>query len=103
MKSHRLAAPFLALGLGAVAILATAGGTLAVSPNVAAPVKPATVGCGEVPLNIEIIVDTSGSMGGNSVNGHVRLYWAQAAAEQLVNQLDASLRSAARTAWPGSD
>ena len=46
---------------------------------------------GEVPLDVEIIIDTSGSMGGNAVNGHVRLDWAQAAAEQLVSQLDSSL------------
>jgi hypothetical protein len=90
VKPRRFAAPILALGLGTVAILAAAGGSLAVSSNVAGQAEPATVACGTVPLDVEIILDTSGSMGSNSSNGHTRLYWAQAAATQLVNQLDGS-------------
>jgi hypothetical protein len=45
-----------------------------------------------MPLDVEIILDTSGSMGSNysgpSSDSHPRLYWAQAAATQLVNDLN---------------
>jgi uncharacterized repeat protein (TIGR01451 family) len=47
-------------------------------------------GCGLIPLDVELIVDRSGSMGANSSNGHTRLYWAQHAADQLVDSLDAN-------------
>ena len=45
--------------------------------------------CGIVPLDIELIIDTSGSMTTNSSGSpsHTRLYWAQQAAVQLVNDL----------------
>ena len=48
--------------------------------------------CGVVPLDIEIIIDTSGSMTSNSSGSpaHTRLYWAQQAAIQLVNDLQAN-------------
>ena len=92
MKTHRLAAPMLALGLGAIAILATAGGSFAAAPGVASAVGPATAACGTVPLDVEIIVDSSGSMGSNYSGSpsNTRLYWAQKAATQLVGQLDAN-------------
>jgi hypothetical protein len=41
-----------------------------------------------VPLDVEIILDTSGSMSSNSSAGETRLHWAQAAATQLVNDLN---------------
>ena len=47
-------------------------------------------GCGLIPLDVELIVDRSGSMGDNVSNGHTRLYWAQHAADQLVDSLDAN-------------
>ena len=93
MKRHRLASPILALGIGAIAVLAAAGGSFAVSPNLAAPaVEAPTAACSTVPLDVEIILDTSGSMGSNPSGSpsHTRLYWAEAAATQLVNQLDAN-------------
>ena len=90
MRSHRLAAPSLALVLGAVGVMAIGGGALAVSPNApAAPAVAAANACGRVPLDVEIILDTSGSMGTDS-NGHTRLFWAQDAATQLVQQLEAN-------------
>ena len=48
------------------------------------------VGCGLIPLDVELIVDRSGSMGDNISNGHTRLYWAQHAADQLVDSLAAN-------------
>ena len=47
-------------------------------------------GCGLIPLDVELVVDRSGSMGSNSSNGHTRLYWAQSAADQLVDSLAAN-------------
>jgi hypothetical protein len=47
-------------------------------------------GCGLIPLDIELIIDRSGSMGSNSSDGHTRMYWAQHAADQLVASLDAN-------------
>ena len=90
MRSHRLAAPSLAFVLGAAGVLAIGGAALAVSPNTpAAPaVAVAQNVCGTVPLDVEIILDTSGSMGSNSSAGQTRLHWAQAAATQLVNDLN---------------
>ncbi|HUO40119.1 MAG TPA: VWA domain-containing protein, partial [Mycobacterium sp.] len=48
--------------------------------------------CGNIPLDVEIILDTSGSMGSNYSGSpsHTRLYWAQQAADQLVDQLQAN-------------
>ena len=99
MKGHGPAAPIMAFVLSAVAILAVGGGALASSPNTAttvapavpaAPAAPAVAACGTTPLDVEIILDTSGSMQSNSSNGQTRLFWAKAAATQLVNQLDAN-------------
>ena len=42
-------------------------------------------GCGLIPLDVELIIDRSGSMGDNSTDGHTRMYWAQHAADQLVD------------------
>ncbi len=47
-------------------------------------------GCGLIPLDVELILDRSGSMGTNSSNGHTRMYWAQDAADQLVDSLNAN-------------
>src|SRR5664279_125286 len=47
-------------------------------------------GCGLIPLDVELIVDRSGSMVDNSNDGHTRLYWAKKAADQLVSSLDAN-------------
>jgi uncharacterized membrane protein len=92
VKKHRLAAPILASGLGAMMILATAGGSFAAGPGVVSPTATTTAVCGTVPLDVEIIVDSSGSMSSNYSGSpsHTRLYWAQAAATQLVSQLDAN-------------
>ncbi len=46
--------------------------------------------CGLVPIDVEIILDQSGSMAQNSNAGHTRAYWAQQAAKQLVADLDAN-------------
>lgn len=46
--------------------------------------------CGLVPLDVEIILDQSGSMGSNSNAGHTREYWAQQAADQLVTALQSN-------------
>ena len=97
MRSHRLAAPSLAFVLGAAGVLAIGGAALAVSPNkpatpvqaLGAPAAGETTNyCGTVPLDVEIILDTSGSMTSNKSAGQTRLYWAEAAAKQLVGQLD---------------
>ncbi len=48
----------------------------------------AAQGCGIVPLDVELILDNSGSMGSNESAGHTRMYWAQQAADQLVDSLD---------------
>ena len=46
--------------------------------------------CGTVLLDVELIIDTSGSMGSTQYEsgGHTRLYWAQQAAMQLVGELN---------------
>ena len=88
MRSHRLAAPSLAFVLGAAGVLAIGGAALAVSPNTPAAPAVAVNVCGTVPLDVEIILDTSGSMSSNSSAGETRLHWAQAAATQLVNDLN---------------
>ncbi len=47
-------------------------------------------GCGIVSLDVELIIDASGSMGSNSSGSpaHTRMYWAEQAADQLVDSLD---------------
>lgn len=49
-------------------------------------------GCGRKPLDVELIIDRSGSMGETqwATDGHVRLYWAKQAADGLVDSLDAT-------------
>ncbi len=49
-------------------------------------------GCGRKPLDVELIIDRSGSMGETqwATDGHVRLYWAKLAADGLVDSLDAN-------------
>ncbi len=49
-------------------------------------------GCGRMPLDVEFIIDRSGSMGETqwATDGHVRLYWAKNAADGLVDSLDAT-------------
>ena len=87
MVRHRLAASVMAFGLGAAALLANVGGALAVAPPTLNAAAVVGVACGTIPLDVEIILDTSGSMGSNSSAGQTRLYWAQHAADQLVDQL----------------
>lgn len=89
MKQRR----FFSLATG-VASLALVGGLSAFTGSVALAAAPAAapaadqVSCGTVPLDVEIILDTSSSMTANSNAGHTRLYWAQQAATQLVGDLD---------------
>jgi hypothetical protein len=46
--------------------------------------------CGVEPLDVVLVLDTSGSMEDNSNNGKTRLEWAQLSAKQLVDALDAN-------------
>ena len=46
--------------------------------------------CGIEPLDVELIIDNSGSMGDNSSGGKTRMEWAKISAKQLVDDLDAS-------------
>ena len=46
--------------------------------------------CGIEPLDVEIILDNSASMGANSSGGKTRLEWAKLSAKQLVDDLDGS-------------
>jgi len=50
----------------------------------------ATVACGTVPLDVELVIDHSGSMTTNSDNGQTREYWAQQAADALIDALQAN-------------
>ena len=45
--------------------------------------------CGELPTlnDVELVIDTSGSMSRNPTNGYNRIYWAKLAAKQLVTDL----------------
>lgn len=53
----------------------------------AAPALAVSQSCGTVPLDIEFILDRSGSMTSNGNDGKTRLEWAQTAADQLVDAL----------------
>ena len=82
MTSLALAGPG-AVGAAAAAV-APGAATLATLAAVA-PV------CGTTPLDVELIIDTSGSMGSNSSGSPIsktRLGWAKQAATQLVSALD---------------
>ena len=75
-------------------VLAAIPGTAAVSAAPAAPPAPVglpladTAPCGLTPLDVEIIIDTSGSMNTDpNGSGASRLAWAKQAATQLVNNL----------------
>lgn len=46
--------------------------------------------CGVRPLDVVMIIDRSGSMESQQSGGHTRSYWAKAAANQLVDDLDAN-------------
>jgi hypothetical protein len=46
--------------------------------------------CGVEPLDVQLIIDSSGSMEDNSSNGKTRLEWAQLSAKQLIASLDAN-------------
>lgn len=46
--------------------------------------------CGVRPLDVELIIDRSGSMQSQQSGGHTRIYWAKQAADQLVDNLDAN-------------
>ncbi len=50
----------------------------------------AAAACGLVPIDVELIIDHSGSMTSNSNNGHTREYWAQQAAFTLIDALQAN-------------
>lgn len=73
----------LTFGLAGVALAGNANLSPAAAPAAAAPQS-----CGVEPLDVEFVLDASGSMGSNSSGGHTRLYWAQAAANQLATALD---------------
>ena len=85
------------LGVVLLASLAVAGpGAAGAAATVVVPgtttpgAFTAATACGTTPLDVELIIDTSGSMGSTQYlsGGHTRLYWAQQAATQLVNQLN---------------
>jgi Mg-chelatase subunit ChlD len=48
------------------------------------------VSCGVRPLDVELIIDRSGSMSSEQSGGQTRIYWAKQAANQLVDDLDAN-------------
>ena len=78
----------------AVALLATSATIAPVGIRMvpAALAADPLAGCGLKPLDVELIIDRSGSMGETqwSTGGHVRLYWAKQAADDLVDSLDAT-------------
>ena len=69
---------------------ATSAGPASVPSPTVADVAPATGSCGTVPLDVELIIDHSGSMTSNSDNGQTRAYWAKQAADALIDDLDAN-------------
>jgi hypothetical protein len=52
--------------------------------------RNAVQSCGVVPLDIELVIDRSGSMQTEQSAGQPRIYWAKLAAKQLVDSLDAN-------------
>ncbi len=81
---------------GWIASAALLAGAL-ILPSGAAASSPRTAqtdsnDCGLVPLDVELILDRSDSMGGNSTGSpkHPRIYWEKAAADQLVDDLDSN-------------
>lgn len=86
-----VAATMLTIGslLTAASVSASASGAPAGANRLNAPDVQA---CGTVPIDVEFVMDLSGSMT-TSASGspaHTRLYWAQSAAKNLVDQLDAN-------------
>ena len=75
------------VGPGAAGVAAVGAAPMAAAPTTLADVAPA---CGTVPLDVELIIDHSGSMTSNSNNGHTREYWAQQAAFTLIDRLQAN-------------
>ena len=82
-----------AAGLGAAALLmlSLAGPSIAAVATIppvpralSTAIDPA---CGTVPIDVEIILDTSGSMTSNSNSGSTRAQWAQVAIDQLIDDL----------------
>ncbi len=74
------------LGVASMIALLFAGPSAA--GTAATAVAPGTApACGTVPLDVEIIIDHSGSMTSNSNNGYTREYWAQQAADTLITDL----------------
>ena len=83
-----VAATMLTIGslLTAASVSASASG----APAGVNRLDVAAQACGTVPLDVEFVLDLSGSMATSSGSpAHTRLYWAQTAAKNLVNQLDA--------------
>lgn len=78
----------------AAALLAASAAIVPVGLRTAPAVLAADplAGCGLKPLDVELIIDRSGSMGETqwATGGHVRLYWAKQAADDLVDSLDAT-------------
>jgi hypothetical protein len=78
--------------LPAAALFLTWALVMAAPTTLAVP-GPADEGCGLVPLDVELVIDRSGSMGQEQwATGdppQVRLFWAKAAANLLVESLDA--------------
>ncbi len=91
-KPTRAAGWLAVAGMLGTALIAPAGvsasATRAAAPAPAA--LAATQACGLVPLDVEIVLDTSGSMGSTSNAGHTRSYWAKDAINQLIGDLDAN-------------
>ncbi len=96
VKGVRLTSGSLRARLLAFSMVASMFGLSGVLPGVT-PVlgaAPPTPGCGVVPLDVELIIDRSDSMGSSQwatgTPPHSRLYWSQAAADDLVGALDAN-------------
>lgn len=88
-RSVGVAVATAGLVFSSVAAVAAAGAT-SVAGAAGSDIAVDQAGCGLIPLDVELVVDRSGSMGDNKSDGHTRLYWAQAAAGQLVDNLAAN-------------